>query len=355
VRRFYVSVEALYEEVGSSLPTFTENPCQGCNACCTASHTTNHSVTELEFAFLTDRHGTVAVDRFRDYIARARTTEGDLIFERCPFNDEANGCTIHPDRPLSCRLYGHYRAEDEPVLADFCVFKGREVLLAANEKRTAFPGNSRLNDLSLEYSSHFPAPSLDVDSASVGKLDSNAEPLDLFLESLAHGKHHEALQHFERIESKDRTPLSLRLLGSCYQGLDDFVTADRYFQESVEGEPDNPQGHYKLGSNKMFLGDLEGAKDCLKRSLEKSSDASNSLGLLGMIHVLEQDFSTARGFLEKTLEIDKDAAFYHLQLGLVLDRLGFPDEARERLLIAQGYAETREQAEEALEEIAQRL
>jgi len=245
-------------------------------------------------------------------------------------------------------LYGHYRSQDEPELADFCVFKGEETLVNAEDKRAALPGNLELNRLTLEDCSHLPASKTPPSRRPPQRLGSHSHPLELVYEALADEDSSRALQLFERVELADRTPLAWRMMGACLQELGEHSKAEEYFRVAVRNDPDNPQGYYKLGSHFLLTGDLLEARKALEQSLALSDKNADTLGLLAVVYHLEADFKAAETTLRQALEHDPEACFVHLQLGRSLACLGRIQEARESFLRAQSYQETSELAEEAM-------
>lgn len=96
------------DEFYAGLP---EKECEGCNKCCDrapeASFIEYLAVYRYLQNELTENHAEV-VRRVVDFFFLELVDPG----QRCPFNDEVEGCLIRPVRPLHCRLFGILSKED---------------------------------------------------------------------------------------------------------------------------------------------------------------------------------------------------------------------------------------------------
>jgi len=349
LRKFFVDIEDLYEKVNEKLPTFTDNPCGECRACCTVEGVHRMKVTELEFLYLEHKTDTDRATRFRRYVAREIDKSGRYIFPQCPYLAE-EGCSVHPHRPLACRLFGHFRGEDEPVLAGYCVFRGTETVVPTAEKRNRLPGNLRLNNLNAEFRSYQPAPS-GPQEIPTSPPPVEARPLDLAFRAAAEDRFEEALQQFQRVKPERLTPLILRTIASCYQGLGDFGSAEQWYRKALTEAPDNPQFHYECGCNYLLMGRNEEARQALHRALELAPDRANALAMLGFSYQVDAHSEEARPYLLKAVEKDPESGFARLQLGLAEASLGLNCEARENLKLALRDKQTRGQARLALKSL----
>ncbi|MHC9543458.1 MAG: YkgJ family cysteine cluster protein [Vulcanimicrobiota bacterium] len=180
-RDFLYHLESVFQEVDRHLPSFESNACGECRVCCTAE--ARLGVSELEFeyvgAYLRSKGRSQSeLGDFREYIQKKRNGESrdqlsrdqlsrdqqnrdqqsssnenaeeaspekadenlesepdenpekSLKFDRCPLYDEQlNGCSIYPARPLPCRTYGYFmNSSTISLIPDFCALKPTTVL-----------------------------------------------------------------------------------------------------------------------------------------------------------------------------------------------------------------------------------
>ena len=126
---FYYQIETIYKEVDSHLPVHKQNPCNGCNICCTSS--ASQGATTLEFDYMKEYliksgRSPEEMERFKDYVNKLKDkSTGKLLYNNCPFyNITDKYCTIYPARPLSCRTFGYFIKEGRlNLIPDRCFLK----------------------------------------------------------------------------------------------------------------------------------------------------------------------------------------------------------------------------------------
>ena len=287
--------------------------------------------------------GREKVTLFRRYLAREQDAKGQLVFRECP-NLGPGGCTVHEYRPLSCRLYGHFRGRSTDFF-EHCVFRGKETVFPDHQEHLLSPGQARLTELSIEYLSYFPASAC----GATAPLKEPQTEVEMASHLLVVGQYAEAVQILQRLTAHERSPNLILMLAEGYEALGDYANAISTLDEAITISPDNPELYSRKGSNLLWSGRLLEARQALEQSLRMAPDRRNAHGLLGFTCQLSGDLSVARHHLCRAVELEDEPGAYRLQLGLVLKALGQYEEARRVLTLAQDYEPTREQATLALQ------
>lgn len=343
MKKFYTQVTEIYEKVARVLPSFEGNPCGQCKSCCQATYITRHQVSELELATMEQHLGKERVALFRRYIAREQDPSGRLRFEDCPMLDE-KGCSIHPYRPMSCRLYGHFRSDDTELISH-CVFRGKEMVIPKAELRRHQPGLSELNELAAEYASHFPAQSIETKNLQEnphGDLADRASYL------LAHQRHREALEILEPLIKQDDSPSVRLLLGLAYDGLGDYAKAAAAYRFALEVSPSNPQLHLYLGSSLYYSGKNQEAKEAFSTAVDLAPEHQMAVGFLGLSNFALGCFDEARRAFARAVQLEDEPSLFRFQLGQACERCGRPDDAVMAYTMALEHSSSREMAQQAL-------
>jgi Fe-S-cluster containining protein len=126
---FYNQTEKIYKEVDKHLPVHKENPCKGCNICCTSS--ASQGATTLEFDYMKEYliksgRSPEEMEQFKDYVNKLKDpSTSKLLYNKCPFyNLTEKYCTIYPARPLSCRTFGYFIKDGRlHLIPDRCFLK----------------------------------------------------------------------------------------------------------------------------------------------------------------------------------------------------------------------------------------
>lgn len=292
------------------------------------------------------RLGMETVARFRRFLARETDAKGRLVFQECP-NLGDGGCLVHEFRPLSCRLYGHFRAES----ADFfehCVFRGGETVFADDKEHLLSPGQIELTELNLEYLTYFPS------SSSQGADSPFREPqteLELASHLAMRGDYCEAAEILRRLRGEQDSADLIWMLAGCYTSMLDYANATLILDEGIARSPRNPELHFQKGCNLLWAGCLSQARMAFEDSLALAPDGRNAHGLLGLVCRLSGDTASARHHLSRAVHLESEPGPYRLQFGLVLASLGELEEARRLIVLAQDYEPTREQARQALSKL----
>lgn len=345
MKRFYTALAQLYEGVSRQLPPSDGNPCGSCRSCCHASNMKSHSVSALEFDTLSFHLGESRVGPFRSYIAREIGADGRLLHEACPFLVE-EGCSIHELRPLSCRLYGHYRTE-ETELMSHCAFRGQETVVPQARQKTMMPGCSELSLLGLEYASYRPPQDVTV----VTQVRAPENDFDRVIEFMAQQEFGRALQllddegDFEGISPG----LLAQLTAECHQALENLPQAVFWYSLALRQAPDNPQILYSLGAVHFLQGELPLAEQSLRQSLALNPDGGAALNLLGVVLLMNQRHGEAELTLARSVQIDSSPSLSHFYLGQAQWALEKVEQAIENFRIATDYEPIREQAATALQ------
>ena len=343
MKKFFTQVTEIYEKVARELPSFEGNPCGECKSCCQATYITRHQVSELELATMEQQLGKERVALFRRYIAREQDQAGRLRFEDCPMLDE-KGCSIHPYRPMSCRLYGHFRSDDTELISH-CVFRGKETVIPKAELRRRQPGLSELNELAAHYSSHFPAQDIKAENLRENPQGDQGDRASYLL---AHQRHREALEILEPLSKEDDSPNVRLMLGLAYDGLSDYSKAAAAYRFALEASPSNPQLHLYLGSSLYYAGKNLEAKEAFSTAVNLAPEHLMAVGFLGLTHAALGAFEEARKAFARAVQLEDAPSLFRFQLGQACEQCGRAEDAVMAYTMALEHPSSREMAQQAL-------
>lgn len=344
MKKFYVEVANIYQQVNASLPSFEGNPCGECRSCCSVELSV-HRVNLLELQALEERIGKERTDLFRQYIAREKDSQGEWFHPTCPLLD-ANGCSIHKDRPLSCRLYGHYRVTGETML-DHCVFKGTEKVIRSRDSHRLMPGNARLAELTIEFRSYFPPGEIVHFERKKA-----VTPVEKASEMMLDGNFAGAKSILERLMRRNPTFPVRQMMASTYGSLGEFENAIAAYRSCLRFAPDNPQLHYLLATIFFQSQRYEEALTACLEAQRLAPDNPGSIGLMGIIHTLLGAPDQAEKSLLEALSLETSPGPYRYHMGILCEQLGRRDEARHYFSLALEHEISREAAREALENLS---
>ena len=114
----------------------------------------------------------------------------------------------------------------------------------------------------------------------------------------------------------------------------DYRGAIKYLNQLIELNPKNADAYSERGVSKFHLKDLDGALADMNKSLEL--DPQNAYRYASRAYILEQRGDTL-GAIEdykKSIELDPENAVSHNNLGLLEDKLGYLEQSKKRLKLA---------------------
>ncbi len=348
MKTFFTELETLYEEVTAALPRVEGNPCGDCRACCSVRLKV-HWVPRLEIDYLNEKIGPERTELFRRYLDREVDEEGEFRFEYCPLLEDY-GCSIHPYRPYSARMYGFYRSEDRELLPE-CLFRGTETVVPAAQLAFRAPHSLRFLKLVLDY-----------EAATNGEdpelLEAQAKLQELTLDRVfflqANQQHQEALEQLQDLLQKSQNdPLLHQVAGELHEALNNRVAAVEAFSDAVALDPSNAEVWYRLANNLFFTGRVEQALNSAERASSLMPESSKVHGFLGFIKQQQGDLNGARDLYRWAVSSETEPGPYRFQLGFILHQLGNLDAARKALESALDFAPTKTMAEELLRECSQ--
>ena len=323
IKRFYREVSRIYAETSKTLPSPPENVCGDCRSCCRAA-TMSHKVSRLEFDTLEFQIGKEKTDRFRTYIKREKDASGQFIFPECPNLDE-RGCGIHEHRPLSCRLYGHFRTEATPLI-DHCVFKGTETILSSEEEREGLPGNAMIRELDLEYASFYGQAEATLPQAAQPKI---TDEFDLALKLIAVQRHEDAILVLENLMTQNPATFVKQTLAATYNDLGLHNKAVIMLVQALETETNSPQLYYELGRALFSLKRYEEARMGFTESVRLAPTLSMAQGLLGLSYSADGLVKEGLEHLLVAYSLEKKAGPFRFHIGRLYEQLGKLEEAKE--------------------------
>jgi Fe-S-cluster containining protein/Tfp pilus assembly protein PilF len=349
LKQFYTAIAQVYQEVAhASPPSMLEgNPCGECRSCCTSAIAA-HRVTELELATMAHHVGEEKVNRFRRFLKRERDPRGALVFSECP-NLVAQGCSVHEFRPLSCRLYGLFRAESAPLF-DHCAFRGHETVLPDRQEHLLTPGQARLAELSIEYLSYFPVANGDGPGSVLKEPQTELERAGHLQVSKDYPA---AIALLLELRQSEDSPTVMLMLAECYEHLKDYPAAITILDEAIARSPQNAELLTRQGRCYLYAGQLEQAEQALRRSLALAEDRRNAQGLLGFVLQLSGQSEAAVPHLARAVQLEEEPGPFRFQLALALKTLGRLAESRDVLELAFEFEPSIPQARQLWAELDQ--
>ena len=280
---------------------------------------------------------------FRRYLKREKTESGALAFEKCPFLED-RGCTVHEVRPMSCRLYGHFRSQSQ-TLFEHCVFRGRETVFADHQEHLLTPGQPELTELNLEYLSYFPP---EGEASQDWTPFEPQTPLELASELKYQGQFAQARDLLQQLREQGENANLLLMLAQCHEALGEYNDALNVLTTAISRSPHNPELHTLRGANHLWLGQLREAEGAFLQSIALAPDRRNVQGLLGLVYQLQGALLPAKQHLARAVELEKEPGPYRFTLASVLRDLGELPESTAMFEQALEFGPTREAAEQAL-------
>lgn len=343
MKQFYIAVNDLYQEVRLAQPAYQGNPCGSCQSCCTSA-IGSHSVGELELATMAFYVGEETVGEFRRYLDREVGDEGRLVYQQCP-NLSERGCKVHEHRPLSCRLYGHFRSQSAELF-EHCVFRGTETVVPDEDEYLLAPGQQRLADIRADYMTYFPASGSTV---AVDLERAPRTPMEQASQLMLLGRHAEAVELLSSMPEAGSLAGQV-MLATGLERLGRYDEAVVVLDRAIAQHPENSELHTLKGGNCLWSGRLQDAVASLSRSVSLASDRRNAWGMLGLALQLTGDLEGACDALIRAVELEEEPGPFRFQLALVLRSLGEEEAARSMLHRACEFGPSRGQAEQALVE-----
>ncbi len=292
-------LEALYQRLDARLTSATGNPCGSCRECCTGRGLSAHNVTAIELDLIGHRIGPEKLEEFQRFLRR----DGEVAL--CPYFDESSwGCGIYAQRPYSCRLFGHYRAENT-AYPTACVFRGQEIVFDARDFFAAVPLAEELRELGRRYwpylSSPLAAETL-LPSVLGGEpvspfLDFAGDALDQALLKMQQGRLEEALALFEASDLPS-TPYVLYCLSLVFEGLQRHQDALTALQVALEQAPDCVPLWFRKGCNAFALSRWVTAEQAFSHTLTLAPEHPLALGFSGGLALQRGDAKEALKRLE---------------------------------------------------------
>lgn len=299
--RYYEELSELYSKLEDQLPQQAGNPCGECHACCTSDGLNQHNVTSLELDYLEERVGSERIEEFRTFLKR----DGEIPL--CPYY--AEGCSIYPYRPYSCRVFGHFRREDTGM-PEVCVFRGQEKIFGVGEYRATVPQSGELTALTRRYWAHrVQRRDLeDVVYQAAGLEDSLGQALD----ALSSGDVASALETMAAEDSNDPFTLYSKSLVLEEAGRPDL--ACELLQEALLQAPESPDLWHRLGCSLFALGHQDASERAFQNVVNHYPEHTQAWGLLGMHRMLNSDFQKAVEYLQRAVEIAPENAAFQARL-----------------------------------------
>jgi tetratricopeptide (TPR) repeat protein len=196
--------------------------------------------------------------------------------------------------------------------------------LARSDKKCAVEAYSRLRD---------------------PKLNDNPQYLDLSAQVMSlENKEPEALDAIDRAIRMEPTRASYVMTkGKIFQRSQDQANAIQFFLQAVHLRPGWIEPVYSIGMSFFILGNEEkdneyydrGAKH-FKAALALDPSCHKAEFMLGVVEALENHLERGKEHFEKALKMNPQNAYYHLEYGVLLNRMG----DNEGALREMGLAET---------------
>lgn len=290
-------LEEIYRDLEQQLPAPNcSNPCGSCQECCTSRGANVHQVGELELAYLRQHTDEARVEAFRGFAERA----SDL--EVCPFYE--NGCSVYAWRPLSCRLFGHYRSRDT-ALPEVCVFKGQEHIFERRRYFQEVPQAQRFRRLVRRASLYSGAR---VDSCSpptAGPGEGAGDDLDRALALQLEGRLQEAARCLQQ-STLERSAYFLYCQALIWEGLAEHLQALAALERALTQEPECPTLWFRLSCNAFQAGRLETAAQGFVETVRLDPNHAQAWGFLGCLFLQSGNAKKAMGPLSRAVALEPE-------------------------------------------------
>lgn len=340
-------MQQVYDSLQRCLPAVEGNPCGPCRDCCTRTGLTFQTVLDVEISALAEVLGEEIASRFQAY-ARRDPEDGQPGQEECPLYDPlAQGCGVHPHRPFSCRLFGHFRLAGTS-LPQGCVFQGREVEVEPPRYLDDIPLARELRDLDRHHGDfHRPTASqmqeaparLPPELLEKARAFMNPDdPLDMAVLAHVEGRLEDAVALFDvALRATPRSAWAWFQQGTLLDDLKRPTQAAASYRRALEIEGDNPRFWLHLAFNLLEAGQVAEARDAFAATVRVNPDDAVACGLLGSLLWGEGRATEALDPLRHAAELDPDNVWFRVRLAEVLCVLGRVDEAQPHLAMAETH------------------
>lgn len=296
--QLFQQLELLYSRLDSELASSgsESNSCGRCRECCTGQGLSLHNVTELELEYLAGRVGGEKIEEFRKFARR------DGTIALCPYFDETIwGCGVYSVRPFSCRLFGHYRREDQ-FMPPVCVFAGQEKIFACGAYYREVPEAVSLRDLVRRFWPYRRARE-DTQAFASGTpaLEEGEDALDRALALQAQGRLQEALETLAQSELEE-IPYVMYCLALILEGLGFHEEALRALRQALEEVPELPLLRFREACNLVALKRFDEAVTVLDALFAEDPVHSDAGALLAGCYFTLGKMEQARAVLLAVLE-----------------------------------------------------
>ena len=145
----------------------------------------------------------------------------------------------------------------------------------------------------------------------------------------AFGQHEAALQDLDRALAAGGDEYVLRLdrgvaLGRLGRGSEALAE----FGEAIALQPANPRAYYDRGLTQMRADDIAAARADFEAAASLDPDFADAHVGLASVRLIEGDYSGARAGFEHALSLDPGNVHARFNLGVALEALGRPEDAR---------------------------
>lgn len=129
----------------------------------------------------------------------------------------------------------------------------------------------------------------------------------------------------------ERNTLAWNSLGVCLAGVGRHDEARRAFEEAVRRHPDDPAGHYNLGTANVTLGETDRAAEQFQACLDLDPNHLFACIRLGELAEAKNHMEEAQLYYERGLKAYPDSPLPYRCLARLETREHHPDKAREHL------------------------
>jgi tetratricopeptide (TPR) repeat protein len=165
------------------------------------------------------------------------------------------------------------------------------------------------------------------------------------------------------IKANPAQPDYLITEGRIYLKFGDHLAAIESFLKAAQLAPESPEPLYFLGMSFFLLAERSNSPDYydraerhFKSALELSPDYDRAQFLLGVVEAMQSHLNEAKAYLQKTVQMKPSNPYYHLQYGILLNRIGDDREALDEMLLAEklypSYALTHSELGKLYEKLA---